>query len=125
MRCCSELSRALSTPCGITGDLELGYNEPSFTRIDPRQVQSYKIHANYKPQPRAKLDGGVEIHENRDNVFTVDNLEHDRSYSFSTMFMAKSSPFRGLRLQLLECLHPVADLFRVFDFLHESGTAAD
>lgn len=72
----------------ITSDFEFGYNDQSFTRIDPRQVQSYKIHANYKPRPWANLDGAVEIHENRDNVSTVDNLEHDRSYSFSAMLMA-------------------------------------
>ncbi|MGA2846444.1 MAG: hypothetical protein ABSF68_13580, partial [Candidatus Acidiferrales bacterium] len=64
------------------------YNDNSYTRIDPRQVQSYKIHANYKPRPWAMLDGAVEIHENRDNVLTVDNLEHDRSYSFSALLMA-------------------------------------
>lgn len=73
----------------LTGDLQLGYNDTAFTRIDPRQVQSYKVHANYKPRPWATLDGGVEIHENRDNVFTVDNLEHDRSYSFSTILSPK------------------------------------
>jgi hypothetical protein len=72
----------------VTGDLEFGYNDNSYTRIDPRQVQSYKIHANYKPRPWAMLDGAVEIHENRDNVLTVDNLEHDRSYSFSALLMA-------------------------------------
>ena len=31
------------------------------------------------------LDGAVEIHENRDDVTTVSNLEHDRSYSFTAM----------------------------------------
>jgi len=72
----------------ITGDLEFGYNDNSYTRIDPRQVQSYKIHANYKPRPWATIDGAVEIHENRDNVSTVDNLEHDRSYSFATILTA-------------------------------------
>jgi hypothetical protein len=72
----------------ITGDLEFGYNDNSYSRIDPRQVQSYKIHANYKPRPWAMLDGAVEIHENRDNVSFVDNLEHDRSYSFSALLMA-------------------------------------
>jgi hypothetical protein len=71
----------------ITGDLEFGYNDAAYTRIDPRQVQSYKVHANYKPRPWATIDGAVEIHENRDNVFTVDNLEHDRSYSFATILM--------------------------------------
>jgi hypothetical protein len=71
----------------ITSDFEFGYNDQSFTRIDPRQVQSYKIHASYKPRPWANLDGAVEIHENRDNVSTVNNLEHDRSYSFAAQFM--------------------------------------
>jgi hypothetical protein len=71
----------------ITGDFEFGYNDESFTRIDPRQVQSYKIQVEYKPRPWANLTGAVEIHENRDNVSTVDNQEHDRSYSFSAMLM--------------------------------------
>ncbi len=72
----------------ITGDVELGYNNASYTRIDPRNVQAYKVHANYKPKPWATLDGAVDIHENRDNVATVDNIEHDRSYSFSALLMA-------------------------------------
>jgi hypothetical protein len=72
----------------ITGDLEFGYNDNSYTRIDPRQVQSYKIHANYQPRPWANVEGAIEIHENRDNVLTVNNLEHDRSYSFATILTA-------------------------------------
>jgi hypothetical protein len=72
----------------ITGDFEFGYNDASYTRIDPRQVQSYKIQANYKPRPWAIVDGAVEIHENRDNVSTVDNMEHDRSFSFATILTA-------------------------------------
>src|SRR5580700_7447354 len=60
----------------ITGDFEFGYNDQSFTRIDPRQVQSYKIHATYKPRPWVNLDAAVDINENRDNVSTVNNLEH-------------------------------------------------
>jgi hypothetical protein len=71
----------------ISGDLEFGYNDNSYTRIDPRQVQGYKIHASYTPRPWATIDGEVEIHENRDNVETVDNLEHDRMYSFTTMLV--------------------------------------
>jgi hypothetical protein len=71
----------------ITGDFEFGYNDQSFTRIDPRQVQSYKIHATYKPRPWVNLDAAVDINENRDNVSTVNNLEHDRSYSFSALFI--------------------------------------
>jgi len=69
----------------INGDFTFGYNDAAFTRIDPRQVQGYKIHATYTPKPWATLDGAVEINENRDNVYQVDNLEHDRSYSFTAM----------------------------------------
>jgi hypothetical protein len=73
----------------ITGDFEFGYHDASFTRIDPRQVQSYKIHATYKPRPWVNLDAAVDINENRDNVATVDNVEHDRSYSFSALIIGK------------------------------------
>lgn len=72
----------------IGGDIELGYNDAAYTRIDPRQVQTYKVHTTYTPKPWANLDGAVEIHENRDNVLTVNSLEHDRSYSFSALLMA-------------------------------------
>ncbi|MFZ0415043.1 MAG: hypothetical protein WBE20_06155 [Candidatus Acidiferrales bacterium] len=71
----------------INADFSFGYNDAAFTRIDPRQVQSYKMHATYTPKPWATVDGAVEIHENRDNIYTVDNLEHDRMYSFSTMLI--------------------------------------
>ena len=71
----------------ITGDFKFGYNDQSFTRIDPRQVQSYKIQVSYKPRPWANLAGAVEIHNNRDNVTTVNNIEHDHSYSVSAMLM--------------------------------------
>ncbi|HUO33733.1 MAG TPA: hypothetical protein VMU43_01965 [Candidatus Acidoferrum sp.] len=74
----------------ITSDFEFGYNDHSFTRTDPRQLQSYKVDASYKPRPWADIDGSVEIHENRDNVFTVDNLEHDRMYNFSTVLSPSS-----------------------------------
>ncbi|MGH9739087.1 MAG: hypothetical protein ACRD4X_10945 [Candidatus Acidiferrales bacterium] len=71
----------------LTGELTWGYNDAAFTRISPRQVQGYKVHATYTPKPWASLDGAVEIHENRDNVDTVSNIEHDRSYSFNATLM--------------------------------------
>jgi len=74
----------------LTGDFSFGSNDAAFTRIDPRQVQSYKLHATYTPKPWATLDGSIEIHENRDNVAMVANLEHDRMYSFTTMLIPSS-----------------------------------
>jgi hypothetical protein len=69
----------------ITGDFGFGYNDFAFTRVSPRQVQSYRINAKYTPKPWASLSGAVDIHENRDNVYTVNNLEHDRMYSFTAI----------------------------------------
>jgi hypothetical protein len=77
-------------PLTINGDFSIGYNDNSFSRVDPRQVQSYKVHATYKPKMWAVIDAAVEIHENRDDVATVSNLEHDHSYSFTTTLMPNS-----------------------------------
>lgn len=68
----------------LSGDFMFGYNNTSFTRISPRHVQSYKFHAMYTPVRWASIDGAIDIHENRDNVATINNLEHDRTYSFVT-----------------------------------------
>jgi hypothetical protein len=75
----------------VTADIMAGYNDNSFTRISPRQLQSYKIHAIYSPKPWAKIDGAVDIHENRDNVSMVSNLEHGRTYSFVTTLSPSSN----------------------------------
>ena len=68
----------------INADLMFGYNDNSFTRISPRQLQSYKVQVRYTPTPWAGVSGSVDIHENRDNVSMVNNLEHGRSYGFVT-----------------------------------------
>jgi hypothetical protein len=80
----------------ITGDFQFGSNDYSFTRISPRQVQSYKVHASYKPRAWINFDGALDIHENRDNVATVNDVEHGRSYSFVTTFMPGSKLFFDL-----------------------------
>jgi hypothetical protein len=80
----------------ITGDFLFGSNDYSFTRISPRQVQSYKIHASYKPRTWINFDGAIDIHENRDNVATVNDLEHGRSYSFVTTLIPSSKLFFDL-----------------------------
>jgi hypothetical protein len=68
----------------LSADFLFGYNGTSFTRISPRHVQSYKLHAMYTPVRWASIDGAIDIHENRDNVATINNLEHGRTYSFAT-----------------------------------------
>jgi len=68
----------------LNAEVIFGYNDNSFTRISPRQVQSYKFHGSYDPKPWARLDLAVDLHENRDNVSMVNNIEHGRTYSFIT-----------------------------------------
>jgi hypothetical protein len=80
----------------ITGDFQFGYNDYSFTRISPRQVQSYKVHANYKPRAWINFDGAVDLHENRDNVSTINDIEHGRAYSFVATLMPNSRIFFDL-----------------------------
>jgi hypothetical protein len=74
----------------ITGDFEFGYNDNSYTRTSPRQVQSYKVHATYSPRHWLNIDGAVDLNENRDNVFAVNYLEHDRTFSFATVLSPNS-----------------------------------
>jgi hypothetical protein len=74
----------------LNADLIFGYNDNSFTRISPRQVQSYKVHVHYTPTPWANVEGSVDINQNRDNVATINNLEHNRTYSFVTTLAPNS-----------------------------------
>jgi hypothetical protein len=70
-------------------DLELFGADQSFTRITPRQMQHYRIHATYTLKKWASLDGSVNIRESRDNVQFVNDLEHNRSYSFAATLMPR------------------------------------
>ncbi|HEX3436476.1 MAG TPA: hypothetical protein VHT24_06875 [Pseudacidobacterium sp.] len=54
----------------------------TFTRISPRQLQHYVVRATYKPHTWLSVSGAVNIYEARNNVQTVNHLEHNRDYSF-------------------------------------------
>jgi opacity protein-like surface antigen len=58
------------------------YADNAFTRISPRQIQHYKVRAIYKPHTWLSVSGAVNIYEARNNVETVNHLEHNRDYSF-------------------------------------------
>jgi hypothetical protein len=77
----------------ITADLMFGYNDNSFTRISPRQLQSYKIQIHYAPAPWAVVSGSVDINENRDNASMVNNIEHGRTYAFVTTLSPNAKLF--------------------------------
>jgi hypothetical protein len=77
----------------ITADLMFGYNDNSFTRTSPRQLQSYKIQVRYTPAPWAVVSGSVDINENRDDVSMVNNIEHARAYGFVTTLSPNAKLF--------------------------------
>jgi hypothetical protein len=58
------------------------YADNAFTRISPRQLQHYVGRATYQPRPWLNFSGAVNIYEARNNVQTVNHLEHNRNFSF-------------------------------------------
>jgi hypothetical protein len=48
---------------------------------------------DYRPRTWATINGAVDIHENRDNISEVDNVEHSRTYSFSMVLAPYSGKF--------------------------------
>ena len=108
----------------ITGDFVFGYNSNSFTRIDPRQTQTYKIHTTYKPKLWATLDGAVDINENRNDVAFVANLEHDRMYSFAAMLAPSPRLAIGFGYNYWNVYTQSEICFNYSDHLHESDWLA-
>jgi hypothetical protein len=70
----------------ISFDTELMSADNAFTRISPRQSQEYRLRTKYKVTDRLNLNGTVNIWEGRNNVFEVNNLQHNRAYGVSAIF---------------------------------------
>jgi len=66
-------------------DLELMSADNAFTRISPRQMQRYRFRGSYKPKQWLSFAGAVNILEQRNNVTDINNLQHNRNYSFVTV----------------------------------------
>jgi hypothetical protein len=60
------------------------YADNAFTRISPRQLQHYVVRSTYQPRPWLSFSGSANLFESRNNVATVNHLEHNRSFSFGT-----------------------------------------
>ncbi|HEX9222985.1 MAG TPA: hypothetical protein VF860_06615 [Candidatus Acidoferrales bacterium] len=68
----------------IIFDTELFYADRAFTRISPRQLQQYKLRTTYKPLDWVNFGAALYILENRNNTADIGNLQHNRSYAFTT-----------------------------------------
>jgi len=70
----------------ISFDTELMSADNAFTRISPRESQEYRVRTKYKVTDWLNLNGSINIWEGRNNVFEVNNLQHNRAYGLSAMF---------------------------------------
>jgi len=68
----------------VNFNVEAMYADNAFTRVSPRQMQHYIMRTTYKPHTWLTFAGTVNIRESRDNVDTVNHLEHNRDFSFGT-----------------------------------------
>lgn len=68
----------------VNFNVEAMYADNAFTRISPRQMQHYIVRTTYKPHTWLTFAGTVNVRESRDNVDTVNHLEHNRDFSFGT-----------------------------------------
>ena len=65
-------------------DTELYYADNTLTRVSPRHLQNYKARGSYKAKDWMTIGASMNIRENRNNDFDIGNLQHNRSYSFTT-----------------------------------------
>jgi hypothetical protein len=94
----------------ISFDAELIGADNTFTRISPRESQEYRVRSRYKVRDWLSLNGSVRIWEGRNNVFEVNDLQHDRSYGVSallqpteTFAMELGYDYDGVFSQVLIC----------------------
>jgi hypothetical protein len=69
----------------ISFDTELMSADNSFTRVSPRQSQEYRVRTKYRVSDRLSLNGSINIWEGRNNVFQVNDLQHNRAYGVSAL----------------------------------------
>lgn len=65
-------------------DTEQFYADNAFTRISPRHLQWYKGRINYQAREWWNVGSVVNIRENRNDTGDINNLQHNRSYVFTS-----------------------------------------
>jgi hypothetical protein len=78
-------------------DLERMSADNTFTRISPSDLELYKVRVRYQPLEWLHVGTAINLVENRNNTFQVDNHQHDRTYAFNVE-MQKGDRF-GLELE--------------------------
>ena len=88
----------------ITGDFEFGYNDSPTPAPAPGRCKATRSMPTTRRGQWLNFDGSIDIHENRDNVYQVNNLEHGRTYGFVTVISPKAKYSLDRRLQLHQYL---------------------
>jgi hypothetical protein len=78
-------------------DLERMSADNTFTRISPSNLERYKVRLTYQPLEWLHLGSAINLLENSNDEFQVNNRQHDRAYSFN-IEMQKGDRF-GLDLE--------------------------
>lgn len=65
----------------VNFDLELGFADNSFVRIDPRKWQRYRLRVHYSPAKWANLAAAASVREARNAEQDVNARQHDQSFS--------------------------------------------
>jgi hypothetical protein len=65
----------------INFNVDATYADNAFVRIDPRQIEQYRLRTTYRPKNWMTFSGSVSDLESRDNVQDTHYLEHARDFS--------------------------------------------
>jgi hypothetical protein len=91
-------------------DVDLFWADSAYARLDPLQQQRYRFQASYAPRTWVTLDASFDILEHQNNMFLVNDHEHDRSYSFSAVLTPNDRfsfdlgyTYSNIYFRILEC----------------------
>ena len=76
-------SARLTDELRVSFDTEFYSADNTFTRIDPRHLQTYKVRASYRPKGWFSFGSAVNITENRNPGGDIGNFQHNRSFAFN------------------------------------------
>jgi hypothetical protein len=118
-------------------ETELNWADRSYTRVDPRQQQHYRVRARYAPRSWASVAAALNWQEQRNGIATVRERQHNRSFALNATVTHGAWGFdanyeysnifaRGLICYISSVLPPAAQLCPTDDglFLATSSYAS-
>jgi hypothetical protein len=114
----------------VSFDTDLFWADSAYMRIDPLQRQRYRLQTSYNPHSWISLDASFDVAEQKNNMFLVNDREHDRGYSLAAILTPNERfsfdlgyTYSDIYFQILECWSYGAGVtFPVTPGLLPSGT---